>query len=162
MNRPNNELVNKLKSKLKKPQEYILKKLYNNVRVRILRNKTINNDDHRQQIEGYLIGRLNPLLNTSKRNGFFKRSFIEKKISDNDYWEDIEESYRFEIYPYGDTDTIFHVGDKKWVKRESQDGEEAVEIQLQRSFKSWIKKHNLENKIDEWRENTKTFWDSIL
>jgi len=162
LNRPNNELVNKLKSKLKKPQEYILKKLYNNVRVRILRNKTINNDNHRQQIEGYLIGRLNPLLNTSKRSGFFKRSFIEKKLSDNDYWEDVEDIYRDELYEYGDSETIYHVGDKKFVKRNSEDGEEAMEIQFQRSFKSWIKKHNLENRIDEWRENTETFWESIL
>ena len=162
LNRPNNELVNKLKSKLKKPQEYILKKLYNNVRVRILRNKTINNDNHRQQIEGYLIGRLNPLLNTSKRSGFFKRSFIEKKLSDNDYWEDVEDIYRDELYEYGDSETIYHVGDKKFVKRDSEDGEEAVDIQFQRSFRTWINKNNLTSRMDEWKQDREKFFESIL
>ena len=163
LNRSNNELVNKLENKLKKPREDILKKLNKNVRVRILRSKTISDDAHRQEIEGYLINRLNPLLNTSKRNGFFNRSFLEKKPSDEDYWADVEEGYRWERYQTenGESKTIFHVGDKKWVKRESEDGEEAMEIQFQRSYSTWIRKHNLKNRADEWKEDQEAFWKSI-
>ena len=143
--------------------EDILKKLNKNVRVRILRSKTISNDAHRQEIEGYLINRLNPLLNTSKRNGFFNRSFLEKKPSDEDYWEDVEEIYRWELYQTenGESKTIFHVGDKKWVERESEDGEEAMEIQFQRSYRTWIKENNLTNRIDEWKGDREAFWKSI-
>lgn len=162
LNRSNNELVNKLMSKLKKPREDILKKLDKNVRVKILRSNAINNDAHRQEIEGYLINRLNPLLNTSKRNGFFKRSFIEKKPSDRDYWEDVEDIYRDELYEYGDSETIYHVGDKKFVKRNSEDGEEAEDIQFQRSFRTWTNKNNLGNRMDEWKEDRETFWKSLV
>ena len=77
-NKSNNELVNKLANKLKKPKDYIVERIKNNVRIRVLRLKSMENNDHRKEIEGYLIKRLNPLINSSKKNGFFKRSFIEK------------------------------------------------------------------------------------
>ena len=113
LNHPNNELVAKLMNKLKKPREYIIEKLDGNVHVKCLKEfKTINNDLQRQEIEGYMINRLNPLLNTSKRKGYFKRSFIEKKESEGDYWEDVEDTFRTELYVFGDTKTIYHIGRK--------------------------------------------------
>jgi len=162
-NKPNNELVNKLVKKLKKPRDYIVQQIKDNVRIKVLRFKSMENNDHRKEIEGYLIKRLNPLINSSKRNGFYKRSFIEKKLSDEDYWADVEEGYRWERYQTenGESKTIFHVGDKKWVKRESEDGEEAMEIQFQRSYHTWIRKHNLTNRADEWKEDKEAFWKSI-
>ena len=160
--KPNNELVNKLANKLKKPKEYIVERLKNNVKIRVFRFKCLENNDHRKEFEGYLIHRLNPLLNTSKRNGFYKRSFIEKKPSDEDYWEDVEDTYRDELYEYGDSETIYHVGDKKFVKRDSEDGEEAVDIQFQRSFRTWINKNNLTSRMDEWKEDREKFFESIL
>jgi len=77
-NKPNNELVNKLANKLKKPKDYVVRRIKDNVRIRVLRFKSMENNAHRREIEGYLIKRLNPLINSSKKRGFFKRSFIEK------------------------------------------------------------------------------------
>lgn len=163
LNRPNNELVQKLIKKLKKSREYVLEKLNKNIHVRIFRNKNITKPERRLDIEGYLINRLNPLLNTSKRNGFFKRSFITQDYS-IDFWMDLEEVYRAEIYHYGDSETIFHVGKKKFVKRESEDGEEAEEIQFGRSFDTWCKqnRNDFNNRVDEWREDREAFFDDVI
>ena len=119
------------------------------------------NNDHRKEIEGYLIKRLNPLINSSKRNGFYKRSFIEKKPYSIDFWLEVEELYRSEVYQYGDSETIFHVGDKKWVKRNSENGHDAEEIQFGRSFDTWCKKNNIENRMDEWKEDREAFYHSV-
>ena len=144
---PNNELVAKLMNKLKKPREYIIEKLDGNFHVKCLKKfKTINNDLQRQEIEGYMINRLNPLLNTSKRKGFFKRSFIEKKEDEGDYWEDVEDTFRTELYTFGDTKTIYHIGKRDWVKRYSLDGDEAMDIQFQRKFNTWVKEKNIKNR----------------
>ena len=77
-NKPNNELVNKLANKLKKSKDYVVRRIKDNVRIRVLRFKSMEDNAHRREIEGYLIKRLNPLINSSKKRGFFKRSFIEK------------------------------------------------------------------------------------
>jgi hypothetical protein len=159
---PNNELVAKLMNKLKKPREYIIEKLDGNFHVRRLKKfKTINNDLQRQEIEGYMINRLNPLLNTSKRKGYFKRSFIEKKEDEGDYWEDVEDTFRTELYTFGDTETIYHVGKQDFVKRESVDGHEAMHIQCQRKFNTWAKENNIKNRKNEWKEDRETFYKDL-
>jgi len=159
---PNNELVAKLMNKLKKPREYIIEKLDGNFRVKCLKEfKTINNDLQRQEIEGYLINRLNPLLNTSKRKGFFKRSFIKKKEDEGDYWEDVEDTFRTELYTFGDTKTIYHIGKRDWVKRESLDGDEAMDIQFQRKFNTWAKENNIKNRKNEWKEDPEAFYTGL-
>jgi len=160
---PNNELVAKLMNKLKKPREYIIEKLEGNVHVKCFdkKFKTINNDLQRQEIEGYMINRLNPLLNTSKRKGYFKRSFIEKKEDEGDYWEDVEDTFRTELYVFGDTETIYHVGKKDWVKRYSLDGREAMDIQFQRTFNTWVKKNNIKNRKNEWNEDREAFYAGL-
>ena len=43
-----------------------------------------------------------------------------------------------------DSETIYHVGLKKWVKRHSSQGDEAWEIQAERSYKTWLKERNYE------------------
>ena len=159
---PNNELVAKLMNKLKKPREYIIEKLDGNFHVRCFKEfKTINNDLQRQEIEGYMINRLNPLLNTSKRKGFFKRSFIEKKEDEGDYWEDVEDTFRTELYTFGDTKTIYHIGKRDWVKRYSLDGDEAMDIQFQRKFNTWVKEKNIKNRKNEWKEDREAFYADI-
>jgi len=159
---PNNELVAKLMNKLKKPREYIIEKLDGNVHVKCLKEfKIINNDLQRQEIEGYMINRLNPLLNTSKRKGYFKRSFIEKKEDEGDYWEDVEDTYKTELYVFGDTKTIYHVGKKDWVKRYSLDGREAMDIQCQRKFNTWAKEKNIKNRKNEWKEDPEAFYAGL-
>ena len=159
---PNNELVAKLMNKLKKPREYIIEKLDENFHVRCFKEfKTINNDLQRQEIEGYMINRLNPLLNTSKRKGYFKRSFIEKKEDEGDYWEDVEDTFRTELYTFGDTKTIYHIGKRDWVKRYSLDGDEAMDIQFQRKFNTWVKEKNIKNRKNEWKEDREAFYADI-
>ena len=43
-----------------------------------------------------------------------------------------------------DSETIYHIGLKKWVKRHSEEGDEAWEIQAERSYKTWLKERNYE------------------
>ena len=160
-NNPNNELVKKLVNKLKKPKDYIIQRIKDNVRIKVLRFKSMENNDHRKEIEGYLIKRLNPLINSSKRNGFYKRSFIEKKEDEDVYWAEVEYTYKTQLYTFGDTKTIYHVGKKDFVKRESLDGEEAMDIQFQRSFNTWVKENNIKNRKNEWEEDPEAFYAGL-
>lgn len=43
-----------------------------------------------------------------------------------------------------DSENIYHVGLKKWVKRHSNEGDEAWDIQAERSYKTWLKDNNYE------------------
>tara|TARA_R100001015_G_scaffold17751_1_gene10032 strand:+ start:166 stop:1266 length:1101 start_codon:yes stop_codon:yes gene_type:complete len=66
----NNEIVNKLVKRFPKiTREKIVGKLKNNIKVKRLKFKVLQDPDHRKHMEGYLIWRLNPLLNTSKTKG---------------------------------------------------------------------------------------------
>ena len=71
--------LNKLVKKFPKmTRERIASKLKNNVKVKRLRFKSLHHVGYRRHIEGYLIQRLNPLLNTSKTNSsdYKNRSFV--------------------------------------------------------------------------------------
>jgi len=77
--KPNNEIVNKLVKKFPKmTREKIVSKLKNNIKVKRLKFKSLQHQGYRKHIEGYLIWRLNPLLNTSKtKSVYYKdRSFV--------------------------------------------------------------------------------------
>ena len=68
--KPNNEIVNKLVKKFpKKARDGIIMKLINNIRVKRFKFKCLQDEKYLDHIEGYLIQRINPLLNTSKSNG---------------------------------------------------------------------------------------------
>ena len=168
----NNELVNKLITKTSKTREQIIEKLNKNIRVRKLINfKNLKNENYRREIEGYLINRLNPLLNTSKKGGYYKRSFFNQKdikktiVNENfdDYKEDLKMFFFDSIYKTNnpDSENIFHVEERKFVKRKSTLGEEAEEIQVQRSFNSWFKKKNLMTKFEYWRTNPEKFYGEL-
>ncbi len=69
-NKPNNEIVNKLVKKFpKKDRGGIIMKLINNIRVKRFKFKCLQDEKYLDHVEGYLIQRINPLLNTSKSNG---------------------------------------------------------------------------------------------
>ena len=68
--KPNNEIVNKLVKKFpKKARDGIIMKLINNIRVKRFKFKCLQDEKYLDHVEGYLIQRINPLLNTSKSNG---------------------------------------------------------------------------------------------
>ena len=76
---PGNEFVNKLVKKFpKQTREQIINKLKNNVKVKRLKFTNFQDEDYRKHIEGYLIQRLKPLLNTAKTKSlsYKDRSFI--------------------------------------------------------------------------------------
>ena len=62
----------------KQTREQIINKLKNNVKVKRLRFTNFQDEDYRKHIEGYLIQRLKPLLNTAKTKSlsYKVRSFI--------------------------------------------------------------------------------------
>jgi hypothetical protein len=43
-----------------------------------------------------------------------------------------------------DSETIYSIGLKKWVKRNSEEGDKAWEIQAERSYKTWLREKNYE------------------
>ena len=68
--KPNNEIVNKLVKKFpKKDRDGIIMKLINNIRVKRFKFKCLQDEKYLDHVEGYLIQRINPLINTSKSNG---------------------------------------------------------------------------------------------
>jgi len=80
--KPNNEIVNKLVKKFpKKARDGIILKLINNIRVKRFKFKCLQDEKYLDYVEGYLIQRINPLLNTSKSNGrktlYKSRSFTK-------------------------------------------------------------------------------------
>ena len=77
--KPNNEIVSKLIKKFPKMnREQIINRLKNNIAVKRLNFKSLQHQGYRKHMEGYLIQRLNPLLNTSKTNSsnYKDRSFV--------------------------------------------------------------------------------------
>ena len=54
--------------------------------------------------------------------------------------EDRRDYFLSVVYEWGNSETIFHIGLKKFVNRDSLDGREAEEIQAERAFRTWNKK----------------------
>jgi hypothetical protein len=76
---PKNEIVNKLTKKFPKlTREKIISRLKNNLKVKRLKFKSLRHEGYRRHIEGYLIQRIRPLLNTAKSKGTYydDRSFV--------------------------------------------------------------------------------------
>ena len=76
---PKNEIINKLTKKFPKlTREKIISKLKNNLKVKRLKFKSLRHEGYRRHVEGYLIQRIRPLLNTSKSKGTYynNRSFV--------------------------------------------------------------------------------------
>ena len=80
----NNELHDRLWMHLfPKRKHSLLEKviLTKHIKFRTLLSLNFQNNDYRKEVEGYLIKRLNPLLNKSKRDGKFERTFKKFEIS---------------------------------------------------------------------------------
>jgi hypothetical protein len=58
----------------------------------------------------------------------------------------LAESFFTKIYKTKkpDSENIYHIGLKKWVKRYSDQGDQAWEIQAERSYRTWLKENNYE------------------
>ena len=156
----NNELHDRLWMHLfPKRKHSLLEKiiLTKHIKFRTLLSLNFQNNDYRKEVEGYLIKRLNPLLNKSKRDGKFERTFKKFEISSLT-WTDYEDDYTehfFEWYndrtDIGDTDTIYHCKKREWFPRDSWLGQEAIEINSSKKFSSWKWKNELHLKFDLWR-----------
>jgi len=76
-----------------------------------------------------------------------EQSIDVKKIKKNSK-EENELAEKFFGYIYEtkkpDSETIYHVGLKKWVERNSREGIEAEDIQAERSYRTWLKENNYE------------------
>jgi hypothetical protein len=142
-----------------KSKEYLLKKivLTEHIKFRLIQSPNFQNDDYRKEVEGYFIERLSPLLNKSKREGKFERTFKKfKKASVT--WEDYVDSYVYHFDEWyenrtdiGGTETIFHCKQREYVPRNSFLGRDAEKINYSKKFSSWKWKNELHLKFDLWR-----------
>ena len=80
--------VNELKKFPKKDRGGIIMKLINNIRVKRFKFKCLKREKYLDHIEGYLIQRIKPLLNTSKANGgrtlYKSRSFTKFVLNEEE------------------------------------------------------------------------------
>jgi len=165
-----NEIYERLKIELStkimlKPLEK--NSVVKNIKYRLIKSFNFKNDDYRKEVEGYLIKRLNPLLNKSKRKGVFEKTFKKFKKSFLT-WTDYENEYKeyfFEWYDdrtdIGNTETIYHCRKRKWFSRYSSLGQEAIEINSEKKFKNWKWKNKLHLKFDLWRTDKKKWKEEL-
>jgi len=67
----------------------------------------------------------------------------KRDITFKTYYEYVLNIFAKNAYMFGDTETIYHVGMREFVDRDSYDGEEAEEIQCSRRFHDFFKKEKL-------------------
>ena len=155
----NNELLFKLKMHLfSKRKDYLLEKVVftEHINFRIIQSTNFKNDKYRKEVEGYLIKRLNPLLNQSKRDGKFERTFKKFEISSltwNDYKDDCD--YEFGNWYWnrddiGGTEKLFH-RKRGWVFRSSFSGRDAEKLNYDLKYKSWYYDNRVYLRFDLWR-----------
>ena len=90
------------------------------------------------------------MSNTTKKLRLRMEDFMDliKEFGKNDITFKAYYGYVFNIfaknaYMFGDTETIYHIEMRKFVDRDSYDGEEAEEIQCSRRFHDFFKKEKL-------------------
>ena len=156
----NNELHDKLWMHLfPKRKHSLLEKivLTEHIKFRTIQSPNFQNDDYRKEVEGYLIERLNPLLNKSKRKGKFERTFKKFEISSltwDDYTDDCD--YEFGDWYWnrddiGGTEKLFHRKKRRWVFRSSFAGRDAEKFNYDKKFKSWYYDNKIHLRFDLWR-----------
>jgi|TARA_Y100000310_G_C20328621_1_gene644178 hypothetical protein len=166
-----NELIKKLSKHLKMKKTDTIQRFDNkNIYIKQLISKNFVDNNYREEVEGYIIKRLNPLLNLAKRDGIFERNY--KKFKENRpivtyeiYKEDCEEYFgdwyraREDI---GGTERIYHPIKRMYVDRDSYAGEDAEYIQFERKRNKWFWDTNkLQFKYELWRTN-KEKWKKEL
>jgi len=90
------------------------------------------------------------MSNTTKKLRLRMEDFMDliKEFGKNDITFKAYYGYVFNIfaknaYMFGDTETIYHIEMRRFVDRDSYDGEEAEEIQCSRKFRDFFKKEKL-------------------
>ena len=86
-------------------------------------------------------------LNQSEKI-YLDKLYVKLEKGKNDITFKAYYGYVFNIfaknaYMFGDTETIYHIEMRKFVDRDSYDGEEAEEIQCSRRFRDFFKKEKL-------------------
>ena len=156
----NNELHDRLWMHLfPKRKHSLLEKiiLTKHIKFRTLLSLNFQNNDYRKEVEGYLIKRLNPLLNKSKRDCKFERTFKKFEISSltwDDYTDDCD--YEFGDWYWnrddiGGTEKLFHRKKRRWVFRSSFAGRDAEKFNYDKKFKSWYYDNKIHLRFDLWR-----------
>ena len=135
--------------------------LIEHIKFRTLLSPNFKNNKYLDEVEGYLIKRINPLLNKSKREGKFERTFKKFEISSLT-WDDYKDDYNCEFGNWywdridiGGTETIFHPKKRTFVPRNSLSGREAENINYDKKFKSWHYDNKIYLKFDLWRTDFK-------
>ena len=170
-NPKSNELITKMRKHLKIKKVDVIKQFdVMNITFRVIKSKNFIDHQYREEVESYLIKRLNPLLNLAKRDGIFEKNY--KKFKKNRpttnfevYKEDCEEYFRnwyWSREDIGGTETIYHPTKRILVNRNSLRGEDAEEIQFQRKHRTWFwNTYKLQFKYELWRTN-KIKWEKEL
>jgi len=135
---------------------------FNKIEKRLYTFPKLKDDDYRKEVEGYLINRLNPLLNRTKKEGKFELNYkkfknIKNELTFEDYREDCHESFSdwyWNREDIGETETIYSVKLRRYVNRDSLLGEKAMERNFDKKYNTWFWKTNeLQFQFDLWKTN---------
>ena len=158
-----NDLLAKLNNYLFRINKPLLSSVpFNKIEKRLYTFPKLKDDDYRKEVEGYLINRLNPLLNRTKKEGKFELNYkkfknIKNELTFEDYEEDCRESFSYWYQnrrDIGGTETIYNVKLRKQVNRYSWLGEQAMERNFDKKYNTWFWKTNeLQFKFDLWKTN---------
>ena len=163
--RNGNELLNKLYLRMfrkRREDEVNYSYIENNIDFKILKNKKFEDDGYRKEFEGYLINKLNPLLNTAKKDAVFTRSYCDfkKKEQDLDYMDYLVECrelfddwYNKRTKLNWESPDIYSIKEDDFVPRDSYLGREAVNHNRDRSYRTWYFRNEIYSKFDSWRTN---------
>ncbi len=156
-----NELLRKLNQYLFRINKPLLSSVpFNKLNIRTLNFPNLKDDAYRKEVEGYLITRLNPPLNKAKREGKFELNYkkfknIETEVTYVDYREDCHDTFREWYFDRTDldwgTEKIYSSKLRTFVYRDSLAGENAVERNLDKKYKTWFWENELQFKYDLWR-----------
>tara|TARA_Y100001963_G_C6606494_1_gene364995 strand:+ start:87 stop:731 length:645 start_codon:yes stop_codon:yes gene_type:complete len=158
----NNELKSKLWNKLfVKGKEDLLNtvKFTEHIVFRTVSSCNFKDEGFRKEFEGYLINRLNPLLNKAKKEAKFKRTFKNYKrtyLDWSNYQDDLDHFFSEWYWNRTDihgTDKIMDPRTRKFVDRDSFKGEEIEEYNYNKKFESWKELNKVNINFDKWRTN---------
>jgi len=69
--------------------------------------------------------------------------FGKTNVTFKTFYSFVQRKFEQHAYQFGDTETIYHIEMRRFVDRDSYDGEEAEEIQCSRKFRDFFKKEKL-------------------
>ena len=170
-----NELYSKLLSYafVKLNRDVDVNSLVKNIQFKIITSKYFKDDNYRKEVEGYFINRFNPLLNKTKRDAKFTRSYLKFKSTKIVYDANSYKAYIKDIEclfndwydnrnDIGDTDYVVDPRSRKPVERYSSRGREIVMRNREKKYSTWFHQTNKLNlKYDSWRTNYKKWFNDL-